>query len=196
MILYLVRHGAAMDCEGRCVGRTDAALSPAGAAPLHALRDGWPEAPGRVIASPLARARSSAAVLAESWRLPVATEPRLAEMDFGEWDGRTWDDIERADGGRLAAWMSEWVSIPAPGGESYADVAARVSSWAGELPRQESTLVVAHAGSIRALLCTLLELPLDAAFRLRVDHARVSAVRLGSRQSELLFLNADRVPAS
>ena len=196
MILYLVRHGAAEGCEGRCVGRTDAALSRAGAAPLHALRDGWREAPGRVIASPLARARESAAVLAERWSLHVEAEPRLAEMDFGEWDGRTWDDIEQADGGRLAEWMSAWVSVPAPGGESFADVVARVSEWAGELPRAESTLVVAHAGSIRALLCTLLELPLDAAFRLRVDHARVSAVRLGSRGCELLFLNADHVPAS
>lgn len=196
MILYLVRHGAAEGAEGRCVGRTDAALSPAGAAPLHALRDGWREAPGRVIASPLARARESAAVLAERWSLPLELDPRLAEMDFGEWDGRTWDDIERADGGRLAEWMSAWVSVPAPGGETFSDVVARVSEWAGELPRAQSTLVVAHAGSIRALLCTLLELPLDAAFRLRVDHARVSAVRLGSRECELLFLNADHVPAS
>ena len=196
MILYLVRHGAAEGCEGRCVGRTDAALSTAGAAPLHILRDGWREAPGRVIASPLARARESAALLAERWSLPVEVEPRLAEMDFGEWDGRTWADLESADGGRLAEWMSAWVSVPAPGGESFADVAARVSDWAGELPREESALLVAHAGSIRALLCTLLELPLDAAFRLRVDHARVSAVRLGSRGCELLFLNADHVPAS
>jgi broad specificity phosphatase PhoE len=149
-----------------------------------------------VIASPLARARESAAVLAEPWSLAVEAEPRLAEMDFGEWDGRTWDDIEQEDGGRLAEWMAAWVSVAAPGGESFADVAARVSAWAGELPRAESALVVAHAGSIRALLCTLLELPLEAAFRLRVDHARVSAVRLGSRQCELLFLNADHVPAS
>jgi alpha-ribazole phosphatase len=196
MILYLVRHGAAEGCEGRCVGRTDAALSPAGAASLHALRDGWREAPGRVIASPLARTRESAAVLAEPWGLSVELDARLAEMDFGEWDGRTWDDIERADGGRLAEWMAAWVGVRAPGGESFADVAARVSEWAGELPRAEPTLVVAHAGSIRALLCTLLQLPLDAAFRLRVDHARVSAVRLGSRECELLFLNADHVPAS
>ena len=196
MILYLVRHGAAEGCDGRCVGRTDAALSPAGAASVHALAGGWTSAPGRVIASPLARARASADVLANAWSLPVEFEPRLAEMDFGEWDGRTWNEIETADGGRLAAWMSEWVAVRAPGGESFGDVAARVSAWAGELPREGSTLVVAHAGSIRALLCTLLQLPLEAAFRLRVDHARVSAVRVGSRENELLFLNADHVPSA
>jgi broad specificity phosphatase PhoE len=182
--------------EGRCVGRTDAALSTAGAAPLHILRDGWREAPGRVIASPLARARESAALLAERWSLPVEVEPRLAEMDFGEWDGRTWADIESADGGRLAEWMAAWVSVPAPGGESFLRRRRPRVGVGGRAPTRGVRPRRRPRGSIRALLCTLLELPLDAAFRLRVDQRAVSAVRLGSRRCELLFLNADHVPAS
>ncbi|HLM67552.1 MAG TPA: histidine phosphatase family protein [Longimicrobium sp.] len=195
MILYLVRHGVAEGAEGRCIGRTDAPLSEAGASSIRRLASAWAHPPDRLIASGLARAHSSAAVLADAWNLPVKTEPRLGEMDFGAWDGRTWAELEAADGARLAEWMGAWVTVPAPGGESFGDVAARVRAWADELPRGGSAAVVGHAGSIRALLCTLLELPLDAAFRLRIDHGRVSAVRLGAHGCELLFLNADHVPA-
>jgi broad specificity phosphatase PhoE len=195
MILYLVRHGVAEGCEGRCVGRTDAPLSAAGTESIRTLAARWPRPPQRLFASGLARAQGSAAVLAGAWNLPVETEPRLGEMDFGGWDGRTWAELEAADGARLAEWMAAWVTVPAPGGESFTDVADRVRAWAAALPREGDAAVVAHAGSIRALLCTLLELPLDAAFRLRIDHGRVSALRLGAHGCELLFLNADHVPA-
>lgn len=195
MILYLVRHGVAEGCEGRCIGRTDAPLSQAGADSLARLASAWSRPPDRLLTSGLARARSSAAVLADAWHLPLETDARLGEMDFGAWDGRTWAELEAEDGARLAAWMAAWVTVAAPGGESFADVAARVRAWAAEMPRGGTAAVVAHAGSIRALLCTLLELPLDAAFRLRIDHGRVSGVRMGSHGCELLFLNADHVPA-
>lgn len=195
MILYLVRHGVAEGCESRCIGGTDAPLSEAGAASIARLASAWPHPPERLIASGLARAQSSAAVLGDAWHLPVETDARLGEMDFGAWDGRTWAELEAQDGTRLAEWMAAWVTVPAPDGESFTDVAARVRAWASELPADGSAAVVAHAGSIRALLCSLLELPLDAAFRLRIDHGRVSGLKVGRHGCELLFLNADHVPA-
>ncbi|HEX6037910.1 histidine phosphatase family protein, partial [Longimicrobium sp.] len=102
-----------------------------------------------------------------------------------------WSELDAADGPRLRAWMNAWVETRTPDGESFADVAARVAKWAAELPGESSIAVVAHAGSIRALLCTALGLPLEAAFRLRIDHARVSALRLQPHGAELLYLNAE-----
>lgn len=195
MILYLVRHGVAEGCEGRCIGRTDAPLSDVGTDSLRRLASAWPHPPDRLMASGLARARSSAAVLADAWHLPVETDARLGEMDFGAWDGRTWADLQAEDGTRLAAWMADWVRVAAPEGESFSDVVARVRAWAAELPAEGTAAVVAHAGSIRALLMSLLDLPLDAAFRLRVDHGRVSGLKIEEHGCELLFLNADHVPA-
>jgi broad specificity phosphatase PhoE len=176
------------------VGHADLPLSAAGARDLAALAPGFPAVPDRVFASDLARARRSAEVLAEGWGSAVETDARLREMDFGEWDGRTWAELEAADGARLTGWMGDWVNERAPGGESFTDVAARAAAWAAEMPGEGTAVAVAHAGSIRALLCHLLGLPLEAAFRVRVDHARVSAVRLGSMGAELLFANASRVP--
>jgi broad specificity phosphatase PhoE len=150
MILYLVRHGVAEGCEGRCIGRTDAPLSEAGTASLARLASAWPHPPGRLIASGLARAQSSAAVLADAWHLPVETDARLGEMDFGAWDGRTWAELEAEDGARLAEWMAAWVTVPAPGGESFTDVAGRVRAWAAELPREGDAAVVARGEHPRA----------------------------------------------
>lgn len=195
MILYLVRHGAAESAEGRCIGHTDLALAVAGVEAVDRLAASWPDPPPSIVASPSARVRDTAARLASVWSREVETDERLREMHFGAWDGRTWAELEADDGERLMAWMGDWVNARAPDGESFTDVATRAEAFARDLPRDRDAVVVAHAGSIRALLCTLLALPLDAAFRFRIDHARVSAVKLGSRGAELLFLNADHVPA-
>jgi broad specificity phosphatase PhoE len=93
-----------------------------------------------------------------------------------------------------------------PEGEAFPDVAARAAAWLeaarGAAAPDDVVLAVAHAGSIRALLCTLMGWPLADAFRVRHDHARVTALRVPSggpgtgRGAELLFLNADRVPCA
>lgn len=192
MILYLVRHGRTAGAEGRCVGHCDLPMDPAAAEGLRTLAATLPRGLSAAT-SDLARARTTADHLIGE-NTPRTVDPRLREMDFGEWDGRSWAELESTDEDRLRAWMAGWVETPAPGGECFADVARRVNDWweeHGESGRDR--LVVAHAGSLRALLCTLLDWPLRHAFRLQVDHGRISAVQLG-REPVLRFLNADRVP--
>lgn len=201
-VVYLVRHGRAEGCAGRCVGHHDAPLSADGLAEVRRLRDAWRgPVPRAVFASDLARAAASAAALAEPFALGVRRDRRLREMHFGAWDGRTWDELDESDGGRLRAWMDRWTTRRTPGGEGFADVIARVGAWADETLRLAPAasaagdgplLVVAHAGSIRALLCRLTGLPRRLAFTLRLDHARVTGLAVG-RRTEVLFVNADRV---
>lgn len=211
--LHLVRHGVAAGAEGRCVGRTDLPLAAAGRPALGRLAAAWrpggppatPARPPRLASSDLRRARESAAVLAAAWGLtePVAADPRLREMDFGAWDGRTWAELERDDGPAFGAWMAEWREARTPGGEGFGDVIARAAAWmrdavgAARADGVADVVAVAHAGSIRALLVHALELPRGAAFRVRVDHARVTALRVGDgaidsacRSAELLHANA------
>lgn len=197
MKLYLVRHGAVEGGEGLCMGRHDAPLSEEGRSSLLRLAESWASPNARLFASDLLRARDSAGVLAEAWGCDVAIDARLREMDFGAWDGRTWAELEREDGPRLAAWMGDWVGARARDGESFRDVGERVEAWAAEAlaPGGGDAVVVAHAGSLRALLCHLLPWPMERAFQLRLDHGRASGLRLGGRAgAELAFLNAHRVP--
>lgn len=209
--LVLVRHGLTEGADGVCMGHCDLPLAEHGRPALERLARTWRDdaaagratvpAPGRVVASDLARARASADILADAFALPPTTEARLREMHFGEWEGRRWDALQRDDGERLARWMAGWATERTPGGEGFPDVAARTAEWLDELRTGaadgETVLAVAHAGSIRALLCRLMGWPLADAFRVRQDHARVTALRLPAGGepglAELLFLNADRV---
>lgn len=198
MLLYLIRHAEPEGAAGLFLGHTDLSLSDAGRRAAAALAESWPEPPTRVVASDLARTGETAAVLAERWKLDVRLEPRLREMHFGAWDGRVRDTLALDDADRLAAWTAAWSTARVPDGEAFPDVAARVAAWWEDeqrsLVNDDSLAVVAHAGSLRALICHLLPLPLERAFQLRLDYARVTGLSLVERHVELLFSNADRVP--
>lgn len=176
MRLYLIRHGAALNTAGRCIGHCDVPLSPAGAEAIVRAATWLPVRPDRIIASDLGRARSSADVLARHWNLPVTYDARLREMNFGDWDGVLWSELEQRDHVRLAAWMNDWVRVGTPGGESFQDVVARAGDWfagARAAWHDETVVAVAHAGSMRAILCRWLAAPLDWAFRIRIEPAAV-----------------------
>lgn len=204
--LWLVRHGhTVVHGSGGVAGRSDVALSAEGRVAIErlgaALADhlaGTDVVP-RWASSPLGRTRESAALLrATSGQTSraLAIDHRLVELDFGDWEGMTWEAVHREHGDALAAWGEDWVSRAPPGGESFADQAARCGAWfdeavgrtgagagagaSGKANGEERAgaddaglIVVAHGGSIRALACRLLGWPLRSAMRLTVDPATV-----------------------
>jgi alpha-ribazole phosphatase len=100
---------------------------------------------GRVVASPARRCRGLAEALAARDGVALELDDRLWEMDFGVWEGMSWDAIRRADSDPWAA--DPWTVAP-PGGETFAAVHARVGAvLAGAVP---GTALVCHAGPIRA----------------------------------------------
>lgn len=201
-ILHLVRHGAADGAEGRCVGQVDVPLSESGRADVAQLAATWTgdAPPGRLVSSDLSRAADSARRLAAAWGVDasaVATDARLREMDFGAWDGATWDAIERDDADRLTAWMADWVTTPAPDGECFRDVVDRVTAWLDAVRTSGPAPVVAatHAGAIRAAVCHALGLPLANAFRIDVDPASVTTLRATPQGWAVAGTNAKAFPA-
>ncbi len=77
-------------------------------------------------------------------------EERLKELSFGAWEGRTWDDLKRAEPAAIAARRADaWGFVP-PGGESYAMLLDRLEPWLAALPAD--AVVVAHGGVARALM--------------------------------------------
>ena len=195
MKLYLVRHGPALDADGRAMGHTDPPLSPEGIEQVARFVATWPRAPDAIWSSDLYRARETADQLGQRWSIAPTVDARLREMNFGEWDGRFWNALESEDPDRLKRWMESWVTERTPGGESFTAVSERVREWylqsltdpTGEI------VVVAHAGSIRALLCHLLEVPLAKAFEFPVDRLRISTVEIGESAPRLLALNRPEI---
>ena len=198
--LWLVRHGHTEWTEsGRVAGRTDVALSERGREAVRTLGPtlGAELAAARTAGrhalwwtSPASRARETAALLLEGagasggGSVPAPREDaRLVELDFGDWEGSTWEAVHRDHGERLARWGEDWVDGAPPNGESFRAQAARASAWlddalaAGREAGGQSAcdlFAIAHGGTIRALLAVALGHALERAMRFRVDPAGVA----------------------
>lgn len=152
MELYLIRHPRPQVAPGVCYGQTDLGLAEPAAEVAARLRPLLP-ADFTLYASPLARAR----LLAEALGTP-RLDPRLKEIHFGEWEGRSFDDIGKP---ALDAWADAPLDFAPPGGESPRQMAARAHAFLAELRADApaAAVVVAHGGPLRAIAGPLLGLP-------------------------------------
>jgi alpha-ribazole phosphatase len=213
MKLYLLRHTPTAAAPGICYGFLDIPLAEGFPSDFAAARAGLRAAglstQPRIFSSPLQRCRKLADRLARELDIEadeIRQDDRLKELNFGEWEGRAWDEIQTNDGERAARWMDGFVDVPCPGGESYLDLARRARSFLEELAlaavepklsdmpaRDQPTLVVAHGGSIRALLAGLLEIPLKQSFAYEIECGRLSCLEwdpaMQPWRARLLYLN-------
>jgi broad specificity phosphatase PhoE len=197
MDLILVRHGDVDAPPGLCLGQTDALLSASGFGAVQQLAATWNgPAPRFLFSSDLRRAQQAASIFAARFAIEPLIDARLREVNLGAWDGQRWDEVMRSDAARYENWASNWVIQAAPGGESFADVVHRTGTWLssllGSTRDDDVVLAVAHAGSIRALLCHALGLPPARAFALHVDHAHASGVRARNGQFEVCYANSSQ----
>ena len=193
--LILVRHTETVpEAAGRCYGRTDVELSPHGVS--HATRIAEVLSDVRVAAtyaSPLKRSRRLAELVARTRGHDVVTDARLQEIDFGDFEGRLYGEIELDAPDAYATWMATPTSLRFPGGESFADLRVRVSECVGQIVdrhRGETVVVVSHAGALRALLVDVLSMPDAGAFRLAQRHGSINVVDVGDGWSMLRVMNA------
>ena len=187
-LLLVLRHGATdWNAEKRMQGRADRPLGAAGRAAVAAWRLP-PEADGAAcFASPLCRARETAAILGLGAAVPV---PALAEMDWGDWEGQRLGDLRQRLGGALARNEARGLDFRPPGGESPRQVQARLLPWlAARAAVPGTSLAVTHKGVIRALYALAVgwdmrksprdRLRADRAHRFRLDaEGRPSVERL------------------
>lgn len=173
MRLDLLRHLPARVAPGTCYGRSDVTCGEPDAARLARYRDTLGSA-SRVIASPSRRCASLAHALSPSAQF----DERLLEIDFGRWELRAFDAIDRAD---LDAWAAApWDFVP-PGGESAAQMAARVDGALDGILRIDAprVVVVAHGGPLRVMLGTLLRLPRARWLALAFEPGDVVSLQVG-----------------
>lgn len=146
MDIHLIRHPKTVAPDGTCYGSYDIEPDPAilasdAARILPAL-----PADARFLSSPQTRAHQLAQALAGR---TVETDARLVEMDFGAWENRLWGDLPRSE---IDAWAADTLGYTPPGGESVADMNARVLDWWSGLTVEDTPLVVvSHGGPLRLL---------------------------------------------
>jgi len=169
--LLLIRHGTVVgDAERRFLGATDAPMSEAGEAAVRGLAERVRAryALQAVYCSDLGRSRRSAQWLANGVA-PVLVRPALREIDMGEWEARLRREIADEQPQAYSERGADLVHYRPPGGENFADLAARVLPCWREILAAHPDGVVAlagHAGVNRVLLCDTLGMPLENLFRL------------------------------
>lgn len=144
--LLMVRHGpTAWNQVKRMQGRADLPLSQDGRKTVGrwSLPEEFKEF--RWVSSPLIRAVESARLLGGEPRL----EPCLIEMAWGEWEGRTFEELRRDLDGAFELQEARGLDFCPPGGESFRDVQGRLVPWLQSL--SAPTLAVCHKGLIQAI---------------------------------------------
>lgn len=175
----LLRHG---ECEGGHVyrGRLDFPLNEKGWQQLRGKTqqlDMWTH----IVSSPLQRCALFADEVAQRCNKPLSVMDGFREVDFGDWEGRLFDEVWREQGSNVRRFFSDPVNAAPPNGEPMRVFERRVlAAWNQLLQtlRGEHVLLVAHGGTIRILLAHVLAMPLNRIANLEVPYASASRIRI------------------
>jgi probable phosphomutase (TIGR03848 family) len=190
MLLLLVRHGVTSMTGTRLTGRLPGIhLSEEGVRQAKDVAERLANLPVKAVySSPLERCQETAAPIAERHRVELHTVDDLAEVAYGQWQGRPYSQLYR-----LKAW-SELQAHPAdfrfPGGETIREAQTRgiraTEAIRARHPRTAAVVVVSHADMIRLIVAGYLGLGTDLYQRIVIGVASVSVIVLGERVPRLL----------
>jgi probable phosphoglycerate mutase len=191
--ILLIRHAAHSHLGNILSGRTpDIALSQQGRSQASALAERLGTIRLDALhTSPVQRARETAAAIAavHGGLVPRLT-PALDELDFGDWAGRAFVELDGDP--RWATWNETRSSAVAPNGESMAEAQARAWSHVEDTARAhagQTVAMVSHCDVIRAVVARVLDLSLDHYGRFDVDTASVTRLAVGDWGAKILRLN-------
>jgi len=154
--LVLVRHTQPDIEQGMCYGSLDLDVADSfkteSSAVISNLSTHGAFEPDVLVSSPLLRCQRLAKKISAAFELPVITDERIREMDFGTWEGIAWNDIDRAE---IDEWTNDFYQARPHGGESVEMLVNRVKAAMGEYHQSgKNHLIVCHAGVIKAAMST------------------------------------------
>jgi len=191
MEIYLIRHTTPLVDKGTCYGQADLDVTDTFEQEAACVKQHIPPHVKRVYSSPLKRCKYLAQYLFPQHHIHF--DERIMEISCGEWELQPWDAIDRQ---HLDAWMSDFVNVCIPGGESYVHLYNRVVQFFDEISANlEPTAIVAHGGVLRSLLAYINQLDLKDSFnayairygcviRLHVDNENLRHTILHNPESE------------
>ncbi len=194
-LFYFIRHGETeWNAEGRLCGRTDVPLSPVGRQQARMLAQRLKPLPVEALySSTLGRALETARAIGKAaGREPVA-DARLVELNYGAWEGRTFEEVKQADPETYRAWEEDPGSTAPPAGESGEQVVARVRPFLDEIALRHAhghVVVVCHKTVCRLVACHILGVPLaEYRRRLAMENAAVNILQPSEGGWRLVLLN-------
>ncbi len=166
----LVRHGQTdWNLEGRFQGQSDTPLNETGRVEAHTLAGKLKGLSFEAIfSSDLLRAKETAAIVGRVLGIEVTLEPRLREINQGEWEGQFVEDIRARNAENWDRRTIDPANFHPPGGESVTEVADRTQAAMNDIAHQYPrgrVLIVTHGLALATIICRVNGIPLGEAFR-------------------------------
>ncbi len=180
--LLLIRHGEP-ELTQALLGKTDSPLSPLGYQQLTACFE-YIGSFDQLISSPLSRCKNFALDLSEQLNCDIGIEPQLREYDFGDWDGKTFQELQQTQTEAIAAFFADPANNTPPNGETLQQFSQRVETAALTLLEaysEKKIVVLCHAGVIRTLVawCLGMEYLSGHQFhRFAIDYASITELQV------------------
>ena len=177
-LIILARHGET-DWNAKEIfrGRIDVELNEAGIREAELLAEYLSYMTiAAVYSSPLKRALQTAEVIARHHDVKVEVSPQLIDLDYGEWQGLSHDEVKDRYGQLYAEWVNNPQLVKMPSGESLEDVSKRAISLMEDITaKAEGAIVlVSHRVIHKVLICALLALDISYFWNIRIDTAGIS----------------------
>jgi len=145
-----------------------------------------------IYSSPQPRAKETVAALAGRRRLPIRELPGFDEVDFGQWTGRSFDDMQAGDAERWRHWCERRSQAQPPGGEPFEHVCRRATQALHDLAARYPdgpVLIASHADVIKAVLATALQMSLDHLECFDIEPTSVSILQVGAGWQKVKLVN-------
>lgn len=181
--VILVRHGeTAWNHDGRFLGQSDPGLNEKGKIQARAVADLLlGEEIDLLFSSDLRRAVETSHAIASTHNVPVRIIPSLREINFGAWEGLTFEEIQTRYSELLSEWIKDPLGVRIPGGETAEEVRCRViEAWnyiVLKASGAKTVIIVAHGGPLRMLLGQLTGVDLSRQWEFNLGHGEAMVLR-------------------
>jgi alpha-ribazole phosphatase len=192
--LILIRHGEPdASVTGRCYGRLDPGLSAVGREQMRHIWVRLSQVRADAIYSSPSRRAIESACLRTTPPDALNVDERLREVDFGQFEGLTYDEIALRYPGLYAEWMTRPTEVTFPDGEGFAHMAARVQGALEGIRRRhvgETVVILSHAGINRIAVATALEIAPAHIFRVAQSFACMNVIDYIADEPVVRMVNA------
>lgn len=193
--IILTRHGHVEGIKPeRFRGRAELAVTPRGVAQAKAvakrIATGWK--PAIVYTSPMGRCTATAELIAHSCKVSIQQLGELNDLDYGAWQGRSRDEVRKAQPKLLSAWYATPHLVRFPGGDSLQDLVARTADALRYILARdvdETVVAVGHDSVNRALLMQLIDQPLSSYWRITQDPCCLNEIDIVDGAVRILCIN-------
>ena len=158
MEIYLIRHTTPKIEKGICYGQSDIELAHSFEEEAQKVLNQLPQQFDVVYSSPLKRCNQLATLINPNY----IADPRLKELNFGDWELKKWEDIPS---NKITPWYDDWVNVPNKNGESCFQLVERMKSFLDEQSNLNRVAIVTHSGLIRSALVYLNNTDLKDSFK-------------------------------